>query len=156
VILFLLCHDSDDILSSDVGIWSIVEAGTGLIACSLATLKPLLRKCFGWKGSYGSGTHSRIDEGSVRNPSKARMANNMIELGDGPASKRGKVTTVIETASKNRRGSLDGSSDEGGVGGEWPGERINGNSTENILAEPMPAWSGIRMTTKVESHIQPT
>jgi len=139
----------------------MVEAGTGLVACCLATLKPLVRRSgfFNWSGSHGSGTHSRINESSTRrtrqslNFTKTRMPDDTIELRGG--SKQGKVTTIIETVSKNGKGSLDGSSDEY-VGGEWSmtETRLHANSTENILAEPAQAWSGIRMTTKVERHTQ--
>lgn len=88
--------------TTDVAIWSTSETGIGIIASSLATLRPLLRTFLRNKSSVGRSTKGSSPwpqasapprQGYVRSGSNSKLEEFALRTDLGEA----RVTTVVET-----------------------------------------------------------
>ena len=128
--------------NTDVSIWSTVEPGIGIVASSMATMRPLFVAFFSRSKLFGSTTHGNTyprntgpELGFFRR--KGKMSVDEIELHSGVGKTIRVTTTVTNTNSSlprtNRDAGTNSSESERALKGEdkW-GADLEAHTVENV------------------------
>lgn len=159
----LVNHVTDfNFYSTNVALWSLIETGLAIVACSLGTLRPLFQSLLSSSvvsylsmGKYGKSPKSetkRCVQSGSRSDRRSQWKGGDVELDDFKREQmRGVVTTTIVSSRS------EGGQDRLASRGNSERTMVN-NEAEDLSWPPLPQshgdWPRGIVTTTVEIHTQ--